>query len=346
MQPADEFACSRALGALAGSLDSESLARALHLARGLRDSGARARSLAVLARALLAADGQALLEEALLSARSIDDPWRRVRALTPVALRLPAEAREPIAREALEDALAVRGDWLRGRALGLLANFAAGEVRARAMQAAGALGSPNERASALCNYADDLSASEVEHLLAQGETIDDDWQLHALLTSLAGRLTAQGLDRALRIADRIHDAPRALALLALARVNGEKAQVLLVEALTDARALGQPSDRAETLTALLEDLPAEVREAAATEALDAVRQVDDAAVRAMLLADLVPLLPEAGRAEVCAEGVAVARTIEDSVLRAERLSAFVGHLDEHSRVHVIEEVFKGLEGRT
>ncbi len=345
MQPADEFACSRALGALAGSLDSTSLPRALRLARGMNDPGARARSLAVIVRALSEVDRRTLLEEALASARSIGDPWRRVRALTPVALRLPAETREPIAREALEATLAIHGDWLRGRALGLLANFAAGEVRSRANDAALALDAPNERISALCNFADDLSASEVERLLSQAETIDDDWLLHSLLISLAGRLPAQGFERALGIARRIHGAPRALALLALTRASGDSAQDLIEEALADARALGQPSDRAETLTALLDDLPSTLREAAASDALGAAREVGDPAVRAMLLADLVPLLPAAGRAELCAEGLAAARTIGDAVLRAERLSAFVQHLNAADRSQVTDEILRLFEGR-
>ncbi len=343
IQSADEFACSRALGALAGSLDPASLPRALRLARSLRDAGARARSLAVLVRALPEADRPSVLEESLASARTIMDPWRRVRALTPVALRLPAAAREPVAREALDAALTIRGDWLRGRALGLLAAFAAGEVRARAMAEAAALSSPNERLSALSAFADVLPAPEVDDLLSHAETIDDDWLLQALVTSLAGRLPARGFDRALAIARRIQGVPRALALLALAQAGSETAGALFNEALSNARALGQISDRAETLTALLEGLPEALRDAAAAEALDAAREVDDPAVRAMLLADLVPLLPEAKRAEACADGVVAARQIEDPILRAERLSGFVAHLPPADRSVSVDGILSAME---
>jgi hypothetical protein len=343
MQPADEFACSRALGSLAAFLDSGSLARALRLARGMRDPGARARSLAVVVRALPEADRPAVLAEALASARSIGDPWRRVRALTPVAVRLPAEAREPVAREALAAALAVRGDWLRGRALGLLANFAVGQIRERAMQAAVALGSPNERASALCAFADDLPAPLVDELLSYAETIDDDWLLQSLVTSLTGRLPARDFDRALGIARRIHGVPSTLALLALAQASSTNAQGLFEEALTRARALEQPSDRAEAITALLEGLPSALRAAAAAEALAAARTVDDLAVRAMQLTDLLPRLPETSQAESCAEGLAAARQIEDPILRVERLSGFVAHQSPPDRATDIDGIISAME---
>jgi len=274
-QPADEFACSRALDALAGLLDAE---------------GARARSLGVLARAVPSRGRPVIFEEALAAARSIDDPWRRVRALTPIGMRLRGEGREAVANEILDAALRVEGDWLRGQALSLLANTADREMRRKALAAGLALSAPSERASALCAYADDLPAQEVERLMVQAEKTGDEWLRQTLLTSLAGRLTPAELERALGMARRQPGALRALALTELARAIPQRALELFEEAPANARTLDHSFDRAETLTAPGSVAAAGVREAALAEAHAAACNVSDASMRAMLLVDLLELL--------------------------------------------------------
>ena len=344
-QPADEFACSRALDALAGLLDAEGVARALRLAHGMRDAGARARTLAVLARAVPSHDRPVIFEEALAAARSIGDPWRRVRALTPIGMRLRGEGRAAIAGEILEAALRVEGDWLRGRALSLLANIADGEIRRKGLAAALALGAPSERASALCAYAGDLHAQEVERLMAQAEKTGDEWLRQTLLTSLAGRLTPAEIEGALGMARRQPGALRALTLAELARAIPMRGPELLEEALASARTLDRPFDRAETLTALGSSAAAGAREAALAEAHAAARRVSDASMRAMLLVGLLGLLQEPAKGEALAEAVAAARNIGDPILQAESLSGLVTHIAEGERGAVIEEVFRVFEDR-
>src|SRR4030042_1043120 len=184
-QPADEFAFARALDPMVAHMQAATASRALRVARAVRDSGARARALAVLSRAVPEGERPALLQEALTAARSIGDPWRRVRALMPAALRMPEQARESLAREVFEAVMNIQGDWLRGRALSMLRRLATTDVRRKALEAARALKAQNERISALCAYAGDLSPDELEGLLAHVESIPDEWLRQSVLVSLA-----------------------------------------------------------------------------------------------------------------------------------------------------------------
>ncbi len=344
MQPADEFAMVRALDPMASFMDAGAAARALRIARAVHDPGARARILAVLSRATPEGERPALLEEALVAARSIRDPWRRVRALVPTALRMPEEAREVLARETLDAVMSIQGDWLRGRALALLRRIATGEVRRRALEAALALNAPNERASALSAYAGDLSAEERERLLSQAESIRDEWLCHSVLTSLAEHLPRPSIERAVGIARRLHGAPRALSLASLGYRISDWDPLLREEALAEARDLPQVHERAETLTGLLAEMPAEFRAQPAAEAVDSACAVSDPAIRALLLADLIEFVPRGRLADVLRETGNAARQIEDRIVRAEQLGRVIPYLEEAEQSGAINEVLILLEG--
>ncbi|OGO46645.1 MAG: hypothetical protein A2Z30_02995 [Chloroflexi bacterium RBG_16_64_43] len=342
-QPDDEFTFSRALDPMAAHMEAASASRALRVARAVRDAGARARALAVLSRAVPEDERLALLGEALSAARSIGDPWRRVRALMPAALRMPEQAREMLAREVFQAVMNIQGDWLRGRALSMLRRLATAEVRRQALQAARALKAHNERISALCAYAGDLPPDELERLLAQVESIPDEWLRQSLLASLAEHLPRPALERAVDLARRLHGTPRALALAELGLALPDWGPLLREEALADARNLAQPSERAEALTELMAGMPAESHAALAGEALAAARAVSDPLIRAALLADLIEFLPARDGTAVVGEAGLAARGITDPILRAEHLSRLIPYLGEAERPLAIGEVLSLFE---
>ena len=343
-QPADEFAFAWALDPMVAHMDAALASRALRVARAVRDPGARARALAALSRAVPEKERPALLEEALTAARSIGDPWRRVRALVPAASRMPELARETLAREAFDAAMSIQGDWLRGRALSMLRRIPTEKVHQRAVEAARALKAPDERAAALSAFAGDLPLDELEGLLAQVESIPDEWLRQSLLASLAGHLPRPALERAVDLARRLHGTPRALALAELGHALPDWEPALREDALAEARSLDQPSERAETLTGLLAGMPEGLRVEPAGEALAAARAVSDPAVRAALLADLIEFLPEGRVSEVVGEAGLAAREIVDPILRVERLSGLIPYLKEAERPAAIGEVLTTFEG--
>ncbi len=102
---------------------------------------------------------------------------------------------------------------------------------------------------------------------------------------------------------------------------------LLPDALDAARQLLDPKQRAEALTALTPHLPDSDRGAALSKALHAARSIDHPYLRARALADLAPLLPP----NLLPDALEAARQIPDDPYgsRAHALANLAPHLPQH-----------------
>jgi hypothetical protein len=190
----------------------------------------------------------------------------------------------------------------------------------------------------LSNLVEHLPDEISGELLNAVPSVVDEWLRAGLLNSLAGRLRAESIDRAIAFArDLIDPAPRVDALSSLAHpLPGEAKIDLLREAYTSAAQIEDDSARAETLTALIGQLPDEMKDAATREALAAARATVDPEMRAMLLTDLLDYAEEKPGFSVD-EALSAARQIEKAASRAAALSALIGHLSPDQRQIIINE---------
>jgi hypothetical protein len=346
LTPADEYACARALTRIAPYLPDESKSTALAIVHQINDPGARVRALCGLANSLPQEAKDAALPEALTIAHGISNAWLRVRALIGVSMSLPLNRAEDVRREAFATALTIQNEWQRGRALRLLADLLPEDLIDRAIAMTQTIQDVQVRVLTLSSYAGHLPEKVVE-LLKAAPTMIDEWLRASMLSSLAKYLPADSIDQAAAIARQINDpAPRVEALSRLARQYSAKAKIdLLGEAYISATSIEDDSARAETLIALIEHLPDEMKAAATRAALAAARAAVDPEMRALLLTDLLGdveenpgVLEKPGFFALLYEALNAARQIGQATSRAEALSALLGHLSPDQRQIIVPEV--------
>jgi hypothetical protein len=99
-------------------------------------------------------------------------------------------------------------------------------------------------------------------------------------------------------------------------------------ALSYARQIGDPADRAVALATMVPRLPEEDKAAVAREAMTAARQVPDAYWRARACSVLADSLPGAAATEIAGEGLAAATEVTNGENRAELLAWLAGQLPD------------------
>ena len=147
--------------------------------------------------------------------------------------------------------------------------------------------------------------------------------------------------------------------------QSERQSVLLSEAVTTARAISRPYDRAHALVMLAPTLTSSVKDQVVQEALDTVRAIDGFRERAEILTALAPMLDVIQRNEAIHEALtaihegdwtqnAVTGTVsEDLVVETDRFARFLGgqsaalldvalSVDEPERTALISQAFDAI----
>ncbi len=300
--------------ALAAGRPAPSLGRELRYAL-LADCAARAaRTLPdELARALLAA-GVWCARRALSNARRHAGPAKRARALVALLPSLPARERQA----ALDEALAAAAEL-----------WAAPESDESACR------------DVLEGLAPHLDEGALRRLLNAALALEHEYARARLFVELAPHLPVSLAREALPAIGLLEGYEQAQVLAALAdRLEGEA----LREALALAKALPEPSLRAQALGALAARLPPEARAPALDVAVAAAREAGQQGRAGPALAALLPLLPAAQRAPVQAEALATLRSLEAGPLRVDELIAIAALAPDEERRGLLREALSTATG--
>ena len=305
------------------------IAEALTAVRSIADSDGQAQALVSLVSNMPEAHRPPLVEEALAAARSVTDPKARADALEGLLPNLP-EALIPITLdEALTAVHAIPDEEVRIQQLfelvGQLPVSAQTSLLEEALELARNAPTVEVRAKRLIRLATEIAESEPhpvwDEALAAAREIEDDRAKARVLVGIATALPEDQTRPVLLEAFSIPAAMQALgaveadevewieALVAAIRKFGgpETQNALLSEAVTIARAIDRPYDRAHTLVVLAPSLTGYGKDQVVQEALGAARTIDGFRERAEVLTALAPMLDPILRNEATREALAAIR---------------------------------------
>ncbi len=325
-----------ALAALLPRLDGETRDQALGVAlAALEEAAAIDHYVARLVSALAPAAGDRLLARA----EALEKPDARAEALTALVPHLEGEPRAAALAAAVSAVAGIEDGDDCAEALAALAPHLPDELVPEAMDIAIAIEDPDDRARALAALGPRLSYAllsealvTAEHEYVRAQTIDalapylDDVRLAEALRVAAelerenDRLVALAAlaphvpGEALAAADALADeTERARALAVVATLAAEPAAI--ERAIDAARALDDPEERCEMLSALAGHEPA-----VAGEALEAARAIEDEEDRADAVIALAPVLGGDETAEAFRFALAAVAEIEGAYEREEALT--------------------------
>jgi tetratricopeptide (TPR) repeat protein len=306
-QPAGERPALRHL--IAGELARRSMARAFEMLEAIGDRTEQATLIATMFSQVLSAGH---LADATQAAMRIADLERRIAALGEVS-----------------QALILAGDAARAVDVATQASKAAAAAGGDALIAVAR--EPLTRALIAANRDD-----EAFELVRQ---VDDPWLRNSLLSDLATAYAAKGaVDRVIAVCHEDPDAERRLPLLTSAlRVLKETSQ--LQHALTVARLLEQPSDRAKALASVAAEFGrsggATYAALTATEALEVTQQIETDEWRTAVLTELTHIFVDAGQID---HAELAFQRITDPVWRSSLAADVAGALaraGQHERAVVV-----------
>ena len=312
----DEERRVRALGAVAGAINPQSMPMALEIAHAITDHDARARALGSIAAHIPGERKAEILAEALAAATAVRGDVPRARAISVLAPHLSAT----LQANALAAVRTIQDEASRAEVLGDLAPHLSPELKAAALADAREINDEENRAWALTSMAPyglaELNPPTLSEALDAAAAIGREDARGRAVSRLVPQLTAELKRKALEIARAITDLDaRAEALSGFAPGDTPELQS---EVLDSARLIEDGEQRAYALARLAPHFAATIK----AEALATIRTAADEQHRAQALIELAPHLPP----ELQPEALAIACAIANDASRAQALAGLAPRL--------------------
>jgi len=253
---------------------------------------------------------------------------------------LTSGKRSAVLAKALAAAKAITSNDDRSRAIAALAPHLEPTQRAEALAAARAIGDEEDRTRALTALVPHLEPTQRSETLAAARAISYEGYRTQVLTALAPHLDPaqrqEVLALALAAAQAIgHEKQRFKALIALApHLDPAQRQGVLAEALAAAHSIGDDGDRCQALTALAPHVDPAQRQRVLAEALAAAHAIGHDGNRCQALTALSPHFDQAQCRAVLSEALAAAQAIASNG-RSRAIAALAPLLDPAQRAEAL-----------
>jgi hypothetical protein len=290
-----------------------------------------------------------LLPDALKAIRTLRDDHDRARMLVKVVQYLSQEQQPPIFQEALDAARTIHDENDRTEVLKIMAPYLhpLQEVRIlqEALYATGAILPERFRLSALEALAPqlpyELRLKGLEMIRTLPWEFGSEVAAGIFMPDLTEEQQIAVLQSALTFARTMaNPKEKADALTDLVlHFPQEQQSAILQETLTTARAIGDGGDRVKALNILLPHFPQEQQSAILEEELAHSRAIGDGRDRVEALNILLPHFPQEQQSAILEEELAHSRAIGDGRDRVEALNILLPHFPQEQQSTLVEEIY-------